>query len=439
MSLYKHTKGYTAMNINDLKSGLESGIYNDKFAELYTDESMTAFQQNRYLEAVKHFESLYSDTDIAVFSAPGRTEIGGNHTDHQHGCVLAASINLDTVGIAAPTDNGRITLVSGDNPSVSLSIDDLEPRASEYESTIGLIRGVAAGFVQKGFKIGGFNAYITGNIPMGAGLSSSASFEVLIGNILSGLYNDMTVSPVDIARIGQMAENRYFGKPCGLLDQMACSLGNLVNIDFADPVNPVARILDCDFSACGYRLCITDTKGSHANLSDEYAAIPSEMKQVAEYFDCEYLNDTAESDIIASIGLIRDKLDNDRALLRSLHYHEENKRVGLLCKALENNDMPGFLSLINASGNSSYKYLQNVYSYKNIKDQSISLALALSEIILQSNGACRVHGGGFAGTIQAFVPCDTVSQYKEAMDSLFGPDSCHELCIRSIGGCSVMH
>jgi galactokinase len=407
--------------------------HNDLLADVYLDESLLAYEKERYIKALERFIELYKDQDVTLFSAAGRSEVSGNHTDHQHGRVLAASVNLDTIAVVAENKDGDIEVVSDGFNIAPVSLNELDVKDEEAGSSEALIRGVAAGFKKDGYNIGGFKAFMTSNVMAGAGLSSSASFEVMIGTILSGLYNADQVDAVEIAKIAQMAENVYFKKPCGLMDQCACSVGGLISIDFKDPSKPVVHPVDADFSKFGYSLCITDTKGDHADLTDEYAAIPEEMKKVAAYFGKEVLEQVDEKEFYASLMELRNHV-SDRAILRAIHFFEENKRVPEIVKALEEGDFEGFKAGIQASGNSSYKYLQNVYASNDASHQAISLGLALSELILQDKGVCRVHGGGFAGTIQAFVPNELVAEYKEGLESLFGKDSVHVLKVTKYGG-----
>lgn len=416
---------------------IESGIYDNKFADIYMDESLVPYQKKRYIEAIDKFTELFGEKEISIYSAPGRSEVSGNHTDHQHGHVLAASINLDAIAVVCRTSDNTIKLVSGDDPLLSISLDSLEAREEEKGTTTALIRGVVAGLKNAGYDIGGFETYVTSDVLMGSGMSSSAAFECLIGTILSGLYNEMNVPAVEIAKIGQYAENVYFGKPCGLMDQMACSIGGLVHVDFENPANPEFEKIELDLNEYGYSLCITDTKGSHADLTDEYAAVPEEMKMVASFYGQDVLLGISESDIYKNINELREKA-GDRAVLRALHFISENERVKEAVRALKNKDINKAFELIKASGNSSFKYLQNIYASKNINQQNVSLALAISELTLLDNGVCRVHGGGFAGTIQAFVKNEAVELYRERMDSVFGKGSCHILKIRKYGGMRVL-
>lgn len=425
------------MQSKELIQAIKSGQLTEALSDIYGGEKHTEYQVKRYTDAVERFVSFYGDGEISIFSAPGRTEIGGNHTDHQHGEVLAASINLDAIAIVKKTDDSVVRVLSDAYPEVVISLDNLSACADEKGTTLSLIKGVLAGFGKHSLEIGGFDAYITSDVLIGSGLSSSAAFEVLIGTILSGLYNDMKASPVLIARIGQYAENVYFGKPCGLMDQMACSVGGLVHIDFADPKEPLIEKVNFSLEEYGYSLCITDTKGSHADLTHEYATVPGEMKAVAGFFGKEVLRDVPAEDILANIGTIRENA-GDRAVLRALHFVNENKRVGKEVAALQADDMVGFLKTVKESGDSSYKYLQNVYSNSDVEHQNVSLALALSEMFLGEDGVCRVHGGGFAGTIQAFVKSNMVDGYCRCMDEVFGEGACTAMQIRKYGGIKVV-
>ena len=374
---------------------------------------------------------------MEIYSAPGRSEIGGNHTDHQHGEVLAASINNDAIAIVKKLEEPVVKIISDGYDLITITLDDLEKKTSEEGSTTSLIRGVLAGTREHGYAIGGFQAYVTSDVLIGAGLSSSAAFETIIGTILSGLYNDMSISAIEIAIIGQFAENIYFGKPCGLMDQMACSVGSLVHIDFANPEKPVVNRVEFDLDGHGYSLCITDTKGSHADLTADYAAVPEEMKKVAAYFGKEVLRDVTKQELFANLNNIREAV-NDRAALRAIHFAEENERVQKEVDALQTDNFTDFLDIVKASGDSSFKYLQNVYTNHDIEHQNVSLALAASDSILGKDGVSRVHGGGFAGTIQAFVKNTAVQEYKHAMDAIFGEGSCNILKIRKYGGMKVL-
>lgn len=425
------------MHTEPLIEKIQSGEMDRTLLDIYVDESKVEYQRERYIKTIRKFEKYYGCGEVAIFSAPGRSEIGGNHTDHQHGEVLAASVNLDTLGVVRATGDNTIRVISDDGQEIVISLEDVSVKLKEKGTTTALIKGVVEGFAENGYQVGGFCAYITSDVLIGAGLSSSAAFETLIGTVLSGLYNDMKVSPMEIAMIGQFAENVYFGKPCGLMDQMACSVGNLVYIDFKDPANPKVEKVAADMDAFGYSLCITDTKGSHADLTDEYAAVPEEMKRVAQYFGKDVLREITVKEVLGEIHALRKSL-GDRCVLRALHFITENERVQKEVNALKTGNIKQFLALVKASGDSSYKYLQNVYSNKDLKNQNVSVALMISEMLLGDAGVSRVHGGGFAGTIQAFVKKEYVPEYKRGMDTVFGDGACSDLRIRKHGGIKVI-
>lgn len=416
---------------------VKAGKQDERLKEIYVDESMLPYQRERYQKAVEKFEELYGAGEAEIYSAPGRSEVGGNHTDHQHGEVLAASINLDAIGIVRKKEEPVIELLSEGYKKIMVDLSDLEKREEEEGTSVGIIRGMAYGLKQNGHEIGGFQAYVTSDVLNGAGMSSSAAFETLVGTIISGLYNNMEISPVEIAQVAQYAENVFFGKPCGLMDQMACSVGGLIHIDFKDPKNPVVEKVEVDFGAYEHSLCITDTKGSHADLTDDYAEIPLEMKKVAAFFGKEFLREVEEKEFYQNIAKLQ-KECGDRPVLRALHFFEEDKRVEREVNALKNGDFKGFLQTVKASGNSSFNYLQNVYTNKDVQNQGVSIGLAVSESILGNHGVSRVHGGGFAGTIQAFVENDFVENYREMLDSVFGEGSCHVLKVRPFGGIKVI-
>ena len=425
------------METRRIISEIENGNYDNLFLDIYVDEDKISYQKQRYVKAIESYIEEFGEDDVEIYSAPGRSEVGGNHTDHQHGEILAASINLDAIGIVKKTDDMKVSILSKGYTLTSISLENLDMQEEEKETTIALIKGVVAGLANRGYKIGGFKAYITSDVLIGAGLSSSAAYETLIGNIVSGLYNNMSVSAEEIAIIGQFAENVYFGKPCGLMDQMACSVGNMVHVDFADINNPKVEKVTFDLNKYGYSLCITDTKGSHADLTADYAAVPEEMKKVAAFFGKEVLLGLAVDDILENIVKVREQV-GDRGVLRAIHFIRENERVQKEVSYLSDEDIVGFLKTVAASGNSSYKYLQNVYSNADVQHQNVSLALAISEDFLGDNGVSRVHGGGFAGTIQAFVKNDIVTEYQKIMDKVFGQGACSVLKIRKYGGMKVL-
>ena len=425
-------------NIMSVRESLEQGSLDQRIKEIYVDEQRVPYNRERYIRAIDRFTELFpSEKEIEIYSAPGRSEVCGNHTDHQNGMVLATSINLDAIAIVAKAEEPVIRLVSGDFPMEEGDVADLSMKEEEQSTTTALIRGVAAGMKERGHKVGGFTAYITSDVLMGAGMSSSAAFESLIGTILSGLYNDMKVSSIEIAQIGQYAENIYFGKPCGLMDQMACSVGGMIFIDFKEKEHPEVRQVHTDFEKAGLSLCIVDTKGSHADLTPDYAAVPAEMNQVAQALGREHLREVPRETFFKELPKLW-KETSGRAVLRAIHFYEEEERVLRGVKSLEESDYPGFLSVIKASGDSSAKYLQNIYSPKDVDSQNVTVALAVSESILGENGVCRVHGGGFAGTIQAFVKNEAVAAYKEQIEAIYGDDSCHVLKVRLQGGIRVL-
>lgn len=401
---------------------------------LSVTEANVPGQRVRYATALDAFENLYGDGDISVFSVGGRSEISGNHTDHNHGRVIAASVNLDILAVAKPTENGVIRIKSEGFPEDVVEPAAIDaPNKDKFFTSAAIIAGMEKAFLNAGYKVGGFDAYTTSNVLKGSGISSSAAFEVMVGNILNYLYNNGVVSNVEIAKMAQYAENEYFGKPCGLMDQTACAVGGFITIDFADPKNPIIEKMDFDLGKAGYALCIVNTGGNHADLNEDYASVPAEMKAVAAVLGVSVLRETTEENLIANIAKVRETC-GDRALMRAMHFFAENRRVAAQVEALRDGDMDGFKAGVVASGNSSFKYLQNVYTTKNVAEQGLSLALCLTESYLAGTGAvCRVHGGGFAGTIQAFVPLCKVADYAAYMDSIFGEHACHVLSVRRDG------
>ena len=367
------------------------------------------------------------------FSAPGRTEISGNHTDHQHGCVLAAAVNLKTVAEVTRNHSGLIRVQSEGYPVVAVNLNDLSVHEEEKNTTAALIRGVAAAFSQRGAVLQGFDARVRSSVLPGSGLSSSAAFEVLIGTICNELFFDKKLSAVEIAQVGQYAENVYFGKPCGLMDQTASSVGGMVFIDFKNPDCPVVERIDFDFAEAGHALCIIDSGADHADLTEEYAAIPGELKQVCTFFGKEVLRDIPEADFFAALPELRHRVP-DRAILRAIHFYQENSRVQRQAQALRDGDFDTFLGLVSESGRSSWMYLQNITPTGATEHQDVAVALALCDTLLHGQGAFRVHGGGFAGTVQAFVPLEMLDSFKEGMERVLGEGKCHVLSIRSEGG-----
>jgi len=408
-----------------------------KLKELYGDSA--AENVGRYAHLLELYRENFGPAapeGLAFFSAPGRTEIGGNHTDHQHGRVLAASVDMDTIAAAAPAEDGWVRVLSEGYPICEFELTDLSIHDEEKNSTAALIRGVLAGFEQRGCKVGAFKAAVTSSVLPGSGISSSAAFEILIGNIVNTFFHEGRADAVEIAQIGQYAENAYFGKPSGLMDQTASSVGNILTIDFEDPAHPVVRKLDVDFDACGYRLCIVDCGADHADLTDEYAAIPVEMKAVAAELGCSVLRETSKENVLAWLSKLREKL-GDRAVLRALHFFGDNERVKEQAEALEKGDFARFLELVTESGRSSWMYLQNIVPCGANRHQEMAVALALCEELLGGEGAFRVHGGGFAGTVQAFVPEDKLEEFRSGMEKALGQGCCHVLRIRPVGGTCV--
>lgn len=404
-------------------------------SELY--EGKYNEQRKRYEDACVEFIKIYKEKPTRFFSAPGRTEVSGNHTDHNHGKVIAAAVDLDIIACVCPIDEPVVYLKSEGFAEDKVDLSDLSARENEKNTSAALIRGVAKGLIDRGYKIGGFKAYTTSDVLKGSGLSSSAAFEVLIGTILNELYNAPHIAnPIEIAQIAQYAENVYFGKPSGLMDQMASSFGGFISIDFADTDEPEIDCLMFDLAKHNFSLCIVDTKGNHADLTPEYAAIPNEMKSVAKFFGKEYLREITKDDVLSNIAALRQKC-GDRAILRALHFFDENERVAELCHFIDTDNFEWFLNYINASGNSSYKYLQNVFASSVPDEQGVSLALNVIERLLDGEGAHRVHGGGFAGTVQAFVPNRILDKFKAGVEAVFGEGSCYVLNVRSVGGTEI--
>lgn len=379
------------------------------------------------------FDAAFGGAPESYFSAPGRTEIGGNHTDHQRGRVLAGAVNLDTVAAVRENGTNTIRILSKGYPMSVVDVTNLTPAEEEINTTPALIRGVAARFAQLGCKVAGFDAYCESTVLPGSGLSSSAAYEVLIGTIINCLFFDGRVSQPEIAQIGQYAENVFFGKPCGLMDQTASAVGGLVTIDFGDKEHPQIRPVNFDFSTAGHALCIIDSRADHADLTDEYAAVTLELKAVCKHFGKEVTTEIPEEEFYAAIPELR-KECGDRAVMRAIHEYNENRRVPQQVECLERGDFEGFLKLIRESGFSSWMYLQNVIPAGYVQQQAMAVALGLCEHYLQGRGAYRVHGGGFAGTVQAFVPFDLLEGFRTGIDAALGEGACHVLSIRPQGG-----
>ena len=425
------------MKTTQLLNYIKEGKLDTRLADIYGSENV-ASQKERYIEAVSDFLEIYGERETELFSVPGRSEISGNHTDHNFGKVLAGSINLDIIAVSSKTDDGVIRIKSKGFPEDVIDTNSYtSPVESDFFKSGALIAGMAKAFTDSGYEKGGYIAYTTSNVFKGSGLSSSAAFEVMVGNILNYFYNDGKVDNVEIAKMAQFSENVFFGKPCGLMDQMACAVGGFVNIDFEDPKAPIINKIDFDLSGAGYSLCIVNTGGNHADLNDDYASVPAEMKSVAAFFGKKVLRELDKETVLNNVAALREKV-GDRAILRAIHFFNENCRVDVQAEALKNKDTAKFLEYVIKSGNSSYMFLQNVFTTKNVSEQGLSLALCITDSTLSGTGAAwRVHGGGFAGTIQAFVPHAYVEAYRSAIDSAFGDGACHVLRIRPYGAIKV--
>ena len=424
------------MQYKELSAYVESKEFAGKLRPLYGTGA--AKNAERYVSLVRMYGETFGENgDIALFSAPGRTEIGGNHTDHQHGRVLAASVDMDMIAAAAVTEDGMIRIKSEGFPMCELSACELDVRDDEKNTTVSLIRGVAAGFAQMGCSLKGFQAVVKSSVLPGSGISSSAAFEVLVGNIINALFYGGKADAVKIAQIGQYAENEYFGKPSGLMDQMASSVGNILTIDFEDEKNPVVKKLAIDFSGTGLALCIIDSGADHADLTDEYAAIPIELKKLCSHFGKQVLREIPRQDFLAAIPALRREA-GDRAVLRAMHFYADNERVKDQAEALEKGDLDTFLKLVRESGASSWMYLQNICPCGAKEHQEMGVALAVCDSLLAGRGAFRVHGGGFAGTCQAFVPEDMLDDFKSRIESILGEGCCHVLSVRSAGGIRIL-
>ena len=419
------------MKSTELKRLLSEGAL-EKYSNIYANGS---YQTERMIKAIDRFSEMYGDNrDISIFSVPGRSEIMGNHTDHNHGCVLAGAIDRDIIAVAAKNDDGVVRFHSeGYHEDVVSMADAKSPSNFRRNSSRSLIGGLVNAFSTNGHKVGGYDAYSTTEVLKGSGISSSAAFEVMVGNIMNYFYNGGTVDNKEIARYSQYAENEYFGKPSGLMDQMACAVGGFVYIDFDNPGEPVVEHIDFSMTAAGYSLCIVNTGGNHANLTDDYAAVPAEMKSVAAVFGRSVLRGLSENDILSKAAELRKRV-GDRAILRALHFVRENERVGKAREALITSDVANFLSLVLESGRSSFEYLQNVYTTKNVSEQGLSLALCVTDGLLADKScAYRVHGGGFAGTIQVFVKNEYADEYCDKINAVLGNGAAMKLNIRPVG------
>ncbi len=414
---------------------IRNGKMNRLLLETYTDESLLDYQRDRYIRIISKFIDTYGDQDVCLFSIPGRCEVSGNHTDHQHGCVLACGVNTDILAVVCKDSD--LSIVSNNKVIEGLKITDLSFHEKEKHTSLSLVKGVINRLKQIGYEIGGFKAVMESDVPVGSGMSSSAAFENAIGTIINHLYNEGMITPMEIAKSSQYAENVYFGKPCGLMDQCACCYEGLIFIDFHNFDDPEVREVARSFVPFNYSLCLVNTRGSHANLGDEYKSIPDEMRLIANYFDQDFLVDVSKEDIIERIPDLR-KRYGDRPVLRALHMKNESERVRKQADALQRNDINTFLKLVTESGNSSFKYLQNVYTNTDVQNQPLSIALMISEELLEGHGVCRIHGGGFAGTILAFVKNDFVDEYHDKIEKIFGEGSCLKLQISPKGACRLI-
>ena len=424
--------------ISELKELLKNKKLDDRFDKIYGGDKNSIEEAYLRLSSVlEHFQKIEKSDNARIFSASGRTELSGNHTDHNNGNVLTASINLDKLALVSKREDNKIIVYTDgiDNPD-SIDINNLEIDKKEFGKSTALIRGVCAGLINSGYKIGGFTAFLNNKVLMGSGLSSSASFESLICEILNALYNDDKIEKTKIALIGQFAENIYFGKPCGLMDQMGCSVGGIISIDFKNPKSPQIEKVEYDFEKSGYALMIVDAKGDHSSLTGEYAAIREEMNAIAKYFSKEVCRDITKEELISNVPKIREKI-GDRAILRAYHFITENERVINQINALKNNDIKKYLNLMNESGLSSFMYLQNCFSITSSKNMGVALALTLTKDFLNGDGACRVHGGGFAGTIQSLIPLNRVEEYTKLMNSIFGEKSAIKIKVRQSPVCEI--
>ena len=423
------------MQKSELVENLKNGSLDNILVDLYSDETKLDYQCARYIAACEKFELLFGGGDLSIFSAPGRIEIIGNNTDHQHGKVIAAAVNADAIAVVKKTEDDFVRMVSGEKPEIKIDINSLDISEEEQKSTTALIKGMLNGLKDMGYNLGGFAVYITSDIPVGSAFASSAAFETLLGNIVSGLFNDMKISPREIAQIGQYSENIYFGKPSGLMDQTACSVGGFVYIDFSNPADPVIEKIDSDLS--DYSICITDTKSVSGDQSTEYALIVSEMKSVANELGKDFLNDVDKAEFEEKMHSLREKCSG-RAILRAMHFFAENERVSQVLKALKDKDTEIFIKNENESGNSSFMYLQNVSSPIEYLKQDLPLALAVSENILTKDEACRIHASGFSGVMEAFVKNENVDKYKARLEEVFPDCLCSVVKIRKAGGMRVI-
>ena len=427
------------MNVQSVIYSIKNGSLDEKLVRLYGKNALEA-QKKRYIGALEEFADLFGNNrEVSIFSVPGRSEISGNHTDHNFGCVIAGSVDLDIIAVASKRDDSVLHIKSeGHNPDIVDIKKYTSPDEKLFGRSASILAGVAKGLSDAGYEVGGLDAYTTSCVPGGSGLSSSAAFENMVGTMINHFYNGGKVSSVEIAKISQFAENAFFGKPCGLMDQVACAFGGIVAIDFADPKNPIIEQLDLDLAGAGYALCIIKTGGNHADLTDDYAAVPAEMKAVARELGVSVLRETTKEALFEKISELREKV-GDRAIMRACHFFDENERVAEIKEALRAKKIDKFFDGILASGKSSFCYLQNVYTTKNVSEQGVSLALCIAESYLkQVGGAWRVHGGGFAGTVQSFVPLAHVEEFTKTIEAVFGKGSCLALSVRPDGAIKLI-
>lgn len=422
--------------IGDSVKRLESSFYDERIGELYGDGQEKG-QRERYVKLLNWHQSFFKTDKAMILSSPGRTELGGNQTDHNGGIALAAAINLDSVAVVTKTDDNTVTVNSENYPLFKVNLDDLERKPGELGKTESLIRGVAASLMKRNLKIGGFKASIVSDVLPGSGLSSSASIEILLGTTFNSLYNENSISITELAMVGKEAENDYFGKPCGLMDPLACGTGGIIALDFSKGETPGITPIDSDFSQWGYKLFIVHTGGNYSSLDEDFSAIPREMRNAAEAMGKSSCAEASEFELLKDMALIREKC-GDRSFLRALHFYHENRRVRDMIDCLLRNEVDEYMKLVSRSGSSSFKYLQNCYSPSRPEDQGIPVGLALTEDFLKGKGVCRVHGGGFAGTIQAYVPAYMADDYREYMQSFFGEKSVRSLRIREAAAGPVL-
>lgn len=419
------------------KHAIEQGLLHEHYPALYGDTFDAADMDMRFVQLVEKHQRLFGHENPSLYSTAGRTELGGNHTDHNLGRVLAATINLDTIAAVTKREDLKVILTSEGYPSVEVDLANLAVQESEKNTTEALVRGIAAAFRKRGLTIGGWQANTTSRVLKGSGLSSSAAVEVLCGTIFNHLYNVDALTPVDLAIIGKFSENTYFGKPSGLMDQMACAYGGIIGIDFADEANPVIQPIQYSFSEQGYHLCIVDTGGNHADLTPSYASVPTEMRQVASFFGKHHLREVDQEAFTKALPELRKTLNNDRCILRAIHFFAENERVESMLKALKDNEINSYLEFVRQSGESSFCFLQNLYPSFFPEDQGLSLAIAMTKAMLGGNATVRVHGGGFAGTIQAYVPKADLERYVQGMEAVFGKKSVTTIAVRSKPACCI--